>query len=122
MPEKTEKKEFHSKWENLYVFTGRKSDLTTMLSIAVINPMILYVFIGYVAGKQVSLRNAGQWYATMPAAQLERMLEADPVLQRDWDRTYGDRMQKLVFIGQHLDKEELARGLDACLVDECIIK
>jgi hypothetical protein len=37
MPEKTEKKEFHSKWENLYVFTGRKSDLTTMLSIAVIN-------------------------------------------------------------------------------------
>ena len=55
MPEKTEKKEFHSKWENLYVFTGRKSDLTTMLSIAVINPMILYVFIGYVAGKQVSL-------------------------------------------------------------------
>lgn len=55
MPEKTEKKEFHSKWENLYVFTGRKSDLMTMLSIAVINPMILYVFIGYVAGKQVSL-------------------------------------------------------------------
>ena len=55
MPEKTEKKEFHSRWENLYVFTGRKSDLTTMLSIAVINPMILYVFIGYVAGKQVSL-------------------------------------------------------------------
>ena len=50
MPEKTEKEEFHSKWENLYVFTGRKSDLTTMLSIAVINP-----FIGYVAGKQVSL-------------------------------------------------------------------
>ena len=74
------------------------------------------------AGKQMSLKNAGQWYATMPAAQLERMLEADPVLQRDWDRTYGDRMQKLVFIGQHLDKEELARGLDACLVDECIIK
>lgn len=50
-----EKKEFHSKWEKLYVFTGRKSDLTTMLSIAVINPMILYVFIGYVAGKRISL-------------------------------------------------------------------
>ena len=84
------------------------------------NTDICYLF--EQAGKQVSLKNAGQWYATMPAAQLERMLEADPVLQRDWDRTYGDRMQKLVFIGQHLDKEELARGLDACLVDECIIK
>ena len=84
------------------------------------NTDICYLF--EQAGKQMSLKNAGQWYATMPAAQLERMLEADPVLQRDWDRTYGDRMQKLVFIGQHLDKEELARGLDACLLDECIIK
>lgn len=84
------------------------------------NTDICYLF--EQAGKQMSLKNAGQWYATMPAAQLERMLEADPVLQRDWDRTYGDRMQKLVFIGQHLDKEELARELDACLVDECIIK
>lgn len=84
------------------------------------NTDICYLF--EQAGKQMSLKNAGQWYATMPAGQLERMLEADPVLQRDWDRTYGDRMQKLVFIGQHLDKEELARGLDACLVDECIIK
>ena len=84
------------------------------------NTDICYLF--EQAGKQMSLKNAGQWYATMPAAQLERMLEADPVLQRDWDRTYGDRMQKLVFIGQHLDKEELARGLDACMVDECIIK
>lgn len=84
------------------------------------NTDICYLF--EQAGKQMSLKNAGKWYATMPATQLERMLEADPVLQRDWDRTYGDRMQKLVFIGQHLDKEELARGLDACLVDECIIK
>ena len=84
------------------------------------NTDICYLF--EQAGKQMSLKNAGQWHATMPATQLERMLEADPVLQRDWDRTYGDRMQKLVFIGQHLDKEELARGLDACLVDECIIK
>lgn len=55
MLEKPEEKEFHKKWESLYVFTGRRSDLTTMISIAVINPMILYVFIGYVAGKQVSL-------------------------------------------------------------------
>lgn len=55
MLEKPEEKEFHKKWESLYVFTGRRSDLTTMISIAVINPMILYVFIGYVAGKRISL-------------------------------------------------------------------
>ena len=73
------------------------------------------------AGKQVSLKNAGQWYATMPERQLQRMLDTDPVLRRDWDENYGDRMQKIVFIGQHIDKKEIADALDACLVDEVIL-
>ena len=68
------------------------------------------------AGKQVSIRNAGQWYATMPPAQLEQFLADNPDAQRDWDPQVGDRMQKLVFIGQHLDKEAIARALDRCLV------
>ena len=67
------------------------------------------------AGKQVSIRNAGQWYATMPKAELEQLMERNPGLCQDWDEQYGDRMQKLVFIGQHLDKELIARELDACL-------
>ncbi len=83
------------------------------------NTSICYLF--EQAGKQIGLKNAGQWYATMPPAQLERMLEADEVLRRDWDANYGDRMQKLVFIGQHLDKEQIARDLDACLVDDTVI-
>ena len=69
------------------------------------------------AGKQVKLQNIGQWYATMPAAELEMMKQRDANLRRDWDETYGDRMQKLVFIGQHLDKEAITTLLDACLVD-----
>jgi len=69
------------------------------------------------AGKQVSLRNAGQWYATMPEEELYRLMEREPGLRRDWDERYGDRMQKLVFIGQHLDKEAIAAALDKCLVD-----
>ena len=68
------------------------------------------------AGKQVSIRNAGQWYATMPKAELEQFMNQNPGLRRDWDEQYGDRMQKLVFIGQHLDKKLIARELDACLV------
>lgn len=68
------------------------------------------------AGKQVQLRDAGQWFATMPANELEMMMEREPTLRRDWDDTYGDRMQKLVFIGQHLDKDTLAKDLDACLM------
>ena len=69
------------------------------------------------AGKQVNIRNAGQWYATMPKAELEDFMTRNPGLRRDWDEQYGDRMQKLVFIGQHLDKELIAKELDACLRD-----
>ena len=68
------------------------------------------------AGKQISLNDVGQWYATMPQDELLEMLMKDPILAADWDPTYGDRMQKLVFIGQHIDKEELGAALDACLV------
>ncbi len=77
-------------------------------------PDTCYVF--EQAGKQVSLRDAGKWYATMPADELEAFKAQTPGLVRDWDESYGDRMQKLVFIGQHLDREAITRELDACLV------
>lgn len=70
------------------------------------------------AGKQFSLKNCGQWYATMPKDQLERLWAAEPRVRADWDETYGDRMQKLVFIGQHMDKDMkkfLKEMLDMCL-------
>ena len=76
-------------------------------------PEMCYVF--EQAGKQVSIRNAGQWYATMPENELQLFKEQNPGLQRDWDEQYGDRMQKLVFIGQHLDKKTIADELDRCL-------
>ena len=72
------------------------------------------------AGKQFSLKNCGQWYATMPKDQLERLMAAEPRVRADWDETYGDRMQKLVFIGQHMDKDMkayLKEMLDMCLAD-----
>lgn len=69
------------------------------------------------AGKQMSLKNVGAWYATMPKNELEEMIIHDPVLAADWDSTYGDRMQKLVFIGQNLDKALIKKELDACLTE-----
>lgn len=67
------------------------------------------------AGKQVSLRNAGKWYATMPAVQLDSFKKQNPKVEREWDEKYGDRMQKLVFIGQDMNQEEIEKALDACL-------
>ena len=67
------------------------------------------------AGKQFNLRKAGEWFATMPKEELMQLMAGDPQLQKDWDDQYGDRMQKLVFIGQHLDKKALTDALDKCL-------
>ena len=67
------------------------------------------------AGRQFNLRKAGEWFATMPKEELMQLMADDAQLRKDWDDQYGDRMQKLVFIGQHLDKKALQTALDNCL-------
>lgn len=67
------------------------------------------------AGSQVALRNTGQWYATMPEDELHDFICRNPDILCDWDNTYGDRMQKIVFIGQHLDREAITDALDKCI-------
>ncbi|MBO7586706.1 MAG: GTP-binding protein [Bacteroidales bacterium] len=69
------------------------------------------------AGRQLSLKDVGLWFATMSPDELAEEMIREPGLRKDWDEQYGDRMQKIVFIGQRLDKEALARDLDACLTD-----
>lgn len=67
------------------------------------------------AGHQFNLRKAGEWFATMPKEELMQLMADDAQLRKDWDDQYGDRMQKLVFIGQHLDIPALRKALDNCL-------
>ncbi len=78
-------------------------------------PHICYLF--EQAGHQFELKNCGQWYATMPREELELFLQRNPQLLADWDPVYGDRQQKIVFIGKHLDAETIKRELDACLTE-----
>lgn len=70
------------------------------------------------AGKQKQLKAAGLWYATAPKEELEALMRQEPGLAKDWDKKYGDRMEKIVFIGQHMDTDRLTRDLDACLEKE----
>ena len=67
------------------------------------------------AGIQKSLSQAGLWYATYPEEEIRALMMREPGLLRDWDDEYGDRMQKIVFIGQNMDKEGIIRELDNCL-------
>lgn len=69
------------------------------------------------AGRQKTVKQAGQWIATMPKEQLDELLAREEQLRKEWDDKVGDRMVKIVFIGQHLQKEAICKELDKCLVE-----
>lgn len=77
------------------------------------NPDMSYLFES--AGKQKQLREAGMWFATAPEEEFQELVKNDPGILRDWDEDYGDRMIKIVFIGQNLDRKAITEALDACL-------
>lgn len=66
------------------------------------------------AGKQLSLSEAGYWLATAPKEELDQMIKANPEIMDDWDEEVGDRITKLVFIGQNMDKEKIKKELKEC--------
>ncbi len=72
------------------------------------------------AGKQKTIRDCGLWFATMEKEELEEMMARDRKLRADWDPRYGDRMQKIVFIGQNLDKRALEALMDSCLDESAL--
>ncbi|MBQ2173248.1 MAG: GTP-binding protein [Bacteroidales bacterium] len=69
------------------------------------------------AGRQKTLKDCGLWFATMDEEELQEMMNRDRKLRQDWDPQYGDRMQKIVFIGQNLDKKALEQLMDSCLAE-----
>ncbi len=75
------------------------------------------VFILEQAGRQITAGYSGDWAATLPKKQIEKIKNNDPEFKKNWDEIVGDRMIKLVFIGQHMDKEKICAELDKCLVD-----
>ena len=77
------------------------------------NQDMSYIF--ETAGKQKKLSEAGYWFVTASEEELRQFVERDPSILKDWDEEYGDRMEKIVFIGQKLDKEAIKAALDSCL-------
>lgn len=69
------------------------------------------------SGSQKSIKEAGLWFATMPEDQLQEMMCRDRNLRRDWDPKYGDRMEKIVFIGRNIDPRQIDELMDSCLTE-----
>lgn len=65
------------------------------------------------AGKQLQLSESGYWLASAPKEDLEKMIEQEPDLTKQWDEEVGDRIIKLVFIGKNMDKEKIIKDLDS---------
>ncbi len=66
------------------------------------------------AGKQLSVSEAGYWLATAPKEELDQMIKQNPEILKDWDEEVGDRITKLVFIGQKMDKEKICDDIKRC--------
>ena len=78
------------------------------------DPDMCYVF--ETAGRQASVQENGLFVASAPEDEMQRIIEANPEVLKDWDPVLGDRMTKLCFIGRHMDRAALEQGLDECLV------
>lgn len=69
------------------------------------------------SGRQIQAGYSGQWLAACPKTEQEKILAEEPEMKKDWDPEVGDRMIKLVIIGQHLDRNKIESELDSCLAD-----
>ncbi|MGI6217535.1 MAG: CobW family GTP-binding protein, partial [Coriobacteriales bacterium] len=79
------------------------------------DPDMCYLF--EQSGKQVVLMENGLFVASAPDDEREQIIEENPEVLDDWDRECGDRMNKIVFIGRHMDHAALESGLDDCLTE-----
>lgn len=74
------------------------------------------------SGRQISAGYSGSWLAAEPVATQKKVLDRDPMMKKNWDEKYGDRMVKLVIIGTHLDQAAISADLDKLLTPEDQLK
>lgn len=70
------------------------------------------------AGPSIQIGPAGYWLAALPAEERETLLQEEPELAEGWHPVYGDRINKVVFIGIAMEREPFISGLDACLLTD----
>ncbi len=78
-------------------------------------PNIAFIF--EQSGKQKTATDDGDWIAAFPEKEKKMILEMNPELKAAWHPVYGDRMNKLVFIGRKMDKAAIIKALDDCIAE-----
>lgn len=70
------------------------------------------------AGGSLKAHSAGVWWSSMPVKkriQYPGYIENQDIIEENWHKIFGDRKNEIVFIGQHMDKEQITSGLNSCL-------
>jgi len=67
------------------------------------------------AGRNASVTELTPWVSAWPEKELEPVIADFPDLKDDWDETYGDRCNQLVFIGKGYEKTEIVNLLYNCI-------
>ncbi|MCS0504749.1 zinc metallochaperone GTPase ZigA [Ancylobacter mangrovi] len=70
------------------------------------------------AGALARVSPMGRWWIAVPKAYWPDHPEWRKILERSWDKVWGDRRQELVFIGTGMDDGAIRAALDACLIQD----
>lgn len=79
------------------------------------DPDTAYIF--EQSGRQKTATDDGKWIACFPERERRQILQMNPDIAAAWDEKYGDRINKIVFIGRNMDKAAILKAMDDCLAD-----
>ena len=77
------------------------------------------------AGGSLKADSAGVWWSSMPfknRIQQIAFIENQDEIEKNWDKTYGDRKNEIVFIGQNMNEDLIRSHLESCLLSEGDLK
>jgi len=67
------------------------------------------------AGRNASITELSEWMSAWTKEELDKMAEEYPDIMDDWDETYGDRCNQVVFIGKGYEKADIVNRLYECV-------
>ena len=77
------------------------------------------------AGGSLKADSAGVWWSSMPfknRIQQIAFIENQDEIEKNWDKTYGDRKNEIVFIGQNMNEDLIRSHLKSCLLSDGDLK